>query len=113
MRNNRKLERKHLVFYLRVFEKESAKLLGYVVDITPQGMMLISENPVEKDSEYTLTMDIGDDTEKQSLEFKAVCKWCKVDVNPKFYAIGFHIYDISPEIVKEIEMLISDFGFEQ
>ena len=114
MNNNRKFERKHLVFYLRVFEKDSGKLLGYVVDMTPEGMMLISENPIEKNADFQVMMDIGDSSEKQQpLEFKATSIWSKRDLNPKFYAVGFHIYDISEDTIKEIEMLVNDFGFDQ
>jgi hypothetical protein len=47
MQEKRKLKRRHLIYYLRVFEKNTDTLLGYLVDITPEGIMIMSESPVE------------------------------------------------------------------
>ncbi len=46
-RNLRKIERRYLVFYLRVFDGLSSKIIGHLVDITEEGIMLLSDSPIE------------------------------------------------------------------
>jgi hypothetical protein len=55
---HRSLKRRHLIYYLRVFDRSSGKLVGHLVDVTTQGMMLISEAPLPDEAEFELRMDL-------------------------------------------------------
>lgn len=113
MEEKRRIKRRHLVFYLRVFDNISNELLGYLVDITPEGAMLISEQPLETDKEYELRMDLPTEIGRKShLVFKARSLWNKPDINPSFYDTGFQIIDLADEDVGLINSLISFFGFQ-
>ncbi|HIQ37967.1 MAG TPA: hypothetical protein EYH36_08250 [Desulfocapsa sulfexigens] len=35
--------RRHLVFYLRIFDGMSSRVLGHLMDISPSGLMLLSD----------------------------------------------------------------------
>lgn len=108
----RRVERRHLVYYLRVFDGMSAKVLGHIVDISAKGMMLISDNPLPVGETFRLRMrlpaSIGN---KDELIFNATSRWCKQDINPEFHITGLEIYDVDEEIAKYILCLIDDFGF--
>lgn len=108
----RKVERRHLVFYLRVFDGMSSSVIGHIVDISAQGVMLVSDNPVPVNEKYSLRMRLPSEiADKEEIVFSATCCWCKKDVNPDFYIIGFRMHDLTPEIEKYILCLIEDFSF--
>lgn len=115
-RNNdlRKVERRHLVFYLRVFDGMGSKVVGHIVDISPKGLMLISDNPVPVNEDYRLRMRLpAEIVDKDEIVIQATSRWCKQDENPDFYITGFQIHDLTPDIEKYINCLIEDFSFNE
>lgn len=110
----RQVERRHLVFYLRVFDGMSSKVIGHIVDISAQGLMLISDSPVPVNENYRLRMRLPSEvTDKEEILINATSRWCKQDENPDFYITGFQIYDLTPDIEKYILYLIDDFSFNE
>lgn len=108
----RRVKRRHLVFYLRVFDGLSSKVIGHIVDISSQGVMLISDNPVPVNEDYRLRMRLpAEIADKDEIIFTATSRWCKKDVNPDFYITGFQMHDLAPEMEKYILCLIDDFSF--
>lgn len=114
MDERRKLKRKYLMFYTRVFDLNTGKLLGYLSDLTAAGTMIISEEPIQPDTKFRLSIDLPEDFySKQRLKFEARSVWCEADVNPKFYNTGFQLLDVTPEDVEIIERLVADFGLRE
>jgi len=112
MKEQRKLKRRHIMFYSRVFNQKTGKLIGYLGDITAKGMMVISEYPLEIDSYYLLRMDLPADIYlKSSLNFKAIGVWCRPDIDPNFYNTGFRLSNTSQEDIDIIERIVEDYGF--
>jgi hypothetical protein len=112
MENKRRLKRRHLIYYLRVFDLNNGQLIGHLVDITNEGIMLISEQPLTMDQVYHFKMMLPSEIlSKNELTFTALVVWCKKDVNPDFYATGFKLSDISNEDIVVIENLIHRYGF--
>ncbi len=113
MNEKRKLKRRHLIYYLRVFDRKTNEILGHLVDITPEGVMLISEDPLPLEKDYQLRMLLPDDLlGRKHLDFDARSLWSRADVNPDFYDTGFKLHGISPDDQDIVEFLISNFGFE-
>jgi len=114
MSERRDLRRRHLLFYLRTFNTSDNSLLGWVVDLSPQGVMIISEKPVETGQEFDLKMDLpGQVGRKKTIKFTAESRWCRPDINPDFYDIGFFVKNIADEDRQIIESMISFFGFQE
>jgi len=112
MQEKRKLKRRHLMYYLRVFEKNTDTLLGYLVDITPEGIMIMSESPVEKGMVFHLRMQLDTElTDKKYLDFDARSLWCRNDLNPDFYDAGFELVNVSYKDFRSIEEIIEKLGF--
>ncbi len=112
MDEQRKLQRRHLIYYLRVFDRETGNVIGHLINITPEGIMIMSEQPLEVNKTYKLRMDLPADLfEKTEIEFDAESRWCRKDVNPEFYDTGFFIKDLSYQDGRLIEKLIDDYGF--
>ncbi len=111
MEEKRRLKRRHLFFYLRIFNQKNGELIGYLGDITPEGIMVISENPIETNRFFKLRMDLPGSAAVRRLEFEAKSIWSQPDLNPDFYDTGLQLFDVSKRDMAMIEDLISDYGF--
>lgn len=109
----RKFKRAHLIYYLRVFDRQTDKMIGHLVNITPDGVMLISEEPLEAGLKFQLRMllksAIGN---KEHLDFEAESLWSNNDINPDFFDTGFKLTEIDPADKAIIEELIQEYGFD-
>ncbi len=111
MAYDRKHNRHHLVYYLRIFENNTGKLIGHLVNITAKGIMVLSDEPIELNASFQLKMLLpGKASEKQSMVFNAKSLWCERDVNADFFDTGFQLIDVSQSNVEAIKALIEDFG---
>jgi hypothetical protein len=112
MSDRRTLHRRHLIYYLKVFDKTTDELLGHLVDITEEGLMIVSENCVDPGKVIKLKMSLPREIEdKEEIEFKAQSMWCRKDVNPSLFGVGFkfeYVDVLSRQIIFE---LIHEFGF--
>lgn len=108
----RKVERKYLVFYLRVFDGMSTKVLGHIINLSSRGIMLLSDNAIPVNEEYRLRMRLPTDIcERGDLLFTATSRWSKQDANPDFYLTGFQIEDLAAVDRNDIFSLLDEFGF--
>ncbi|MCP4339778.1 MAG: PilZ domain-containing protein [Desulfobulbaceae bacterium] len=111
-KEKRQADRWYLVFYLRVFDGMSRKILGHLIDISEKGIMLICDDPVEVNEDYRLRMRLPNQMkERDEIIFSATSRWCKSDVNPDFFLVGFQIYDLDPTTTDLINNLIKDFSY--
>ena len=46
--DKRKINRRFLLFYMRVFDADARQQIGNLVDITLRGMMVVSEHPLAR-----------------------------------------------------------------
>ncbi|MEA3351585.1 MAG: PilZ domain-containing protein, partial [Chloroflexota bacterium] len=105
--DKRELKRRHLIYYLRVFDQKTNQIVGHLVNINLDGIMLISEEPIETDALFHLKMTFPSQIfGKENLEFIAKSVWSKHDVNPDFYDTGFKLQDIKWDDVSTIKELI-------
>ncbi|MGL1935499.1 MAG: PilZ domain-containing protein [Fibrobacterales bacterium] len=109
---NRRLKRKHLIYYLRIFFAHNRELVGHLVDITTEGIMVISEEPIENNTVYEFVMDLPEEIAgKKEMHFKAKCVWATNASNPDFYDSGYTLVDASEENLLIIKTLVQIFGF--
>ena len=113
MDDTRSYKRRHLFFYLQVSNDKNGKLLGYVVDITPHGLKIVSEEVCETKSNLDLKMNLPDDVgQRNVICFKAKCVWSGKDVNSDFYANGLEITNLDDNALNTLESIINEYGFE-
>ncbi len=109
MQESRVEKRNSLIYYLRVHDCDTGRLLGRVVDITTGGIRLYSNDRIEPDKTFNLRMDIpGAAGQERHLIFEASSIWCRRSANPDFYETGFQTSSVSPEDSAVIESLIRD-----
>ena len=94
-KDRRKLERKHLLFYLRVLEGTENEVLGHLVNFSSGGLMLLSDAAVAVHKKYQLRLRLPAFTcEHSELVFDAFSRWCHKDVNPEFYLAGYQVEEL-------------------
>lgn len=112
MSDRRTLHRRHLIYYLKVFERDTDELLGHLVDITEEGLMIVSDYPHEEGKLLKMKMLLPREIEgREQIEFDARTMWCRKDVNPSLFGVGFkfeYVDILSRQIIFE---LIHEFGF--
>ena len=109
----RKSQRRHLIYYLKLFDVDKDEFLGNLVDITAEGLMLVSEKCLKKNEHLHLMLRLPKVVRgKKAIEFHGCCLWCQQDVNPDLFASGFEFTQISEEDQDIIEILVRRHGFQ-
>lgn len=113
MQERRKSKRRFIMYYTRVFDRSTGAVLGYLIDLSPQGAMVVSEEPFVAHKLYRLRMDVPEEFEiRACLDFEAVCVWSRTDTaDPRFYESGLHLQEVPGEDVALIERIIQEYGF--
>lgn len=97
---------------MRVVDVETDQLFGYMVDITPEGLMLTSEEPVETKANFTLRVDLPSEIEgSDHLNVSVQSIWSEKDDESGFFNTGFQFIDISLEDLKIVDQVIAKFCF--
>ena len=113
MNDKRTLKRRNLIYYLEVFERENGLLAGHLVDVTTEGIMLLSEKPVEVGAKFRFRMTLPEFMEESGdIEFKGICAWSKRDVNPDYCLVGFKLDKLTEKEDGVIRKLINEAGFQ-
>jgi len=99
MDDQRKEPRTHLIYYLRVFEPGTDNLFGHVVDISPNGILITSDKPMDRDSCYTLEIEDASSVEEDAtVGVHLECRWCQGDENAALYDAGFRLLEPSSRV---------------
>ncbi len=113
MANKRRLKRRDLIYYLSIFDRNTNQFVGQLVNITTEGIMLIAENPVKPNLCFEFRMVLPEKIDgRDEILFDAKSLWCKKDVNPSFYDVGFQIEKVELKDVERIQSLIHEFSFK-
>jgi len=113
MLEKRKLNRRHLIYYLSVMEQGTDISIGFVVDVTKQGIMVMSSMPLAVGRVYHLKMLLNeDDAEQKYLYFDASSKWCHKSPNSDFYDTGFELLNLDASAFGELDEIIDELGFK-
>lgn len=115
MDDRRRLPRKYLLIYSRVFERMLGKLLGYLADLSEEGAMIIAEEPLTVGETLSLRFDLPDPKvfETHNLYLTAQVARCGEDISPKLYDIGFKFLDVTPEQKAVIQKMMEVYEFQR
>ncbi len=115
MKERRTLDRKYLMVYSRVFDRATGKILGYLSDLSPKGAMIISDDPISENAKLSLRFDLPDPPlfSTDHLNLEARVAWCKPDIDPSFYNLGFEFLEISEQEKAIVEEMIVAYEFRR
>ncbi len=113
MYEKRKQNRRHLIYYLTIIEQGTDIPIGFVVDVTKHGIMIMSSMPLAVGRTYHLKLLVNEDgAEKKYLLFDASSKWCQKSPNSDFYDTGFELLNLDASAFGEIDAIIDELGFK-
>ncbi|HIJ89452.1 MAG: PilZ domain-containing protein [Desulfobulbaceae bacterium] len=108
----RALKRRHLVYYLEVYDDETNELLGHLVDLTTSGLKLVSKQRIPTNRDYKLRMMLPEGYFSQKdLYFEAHSMWTSNDINPDFYDTGFSAPKLDADAKEIIRGLVRQISF--
>ncbi len=113
MTEQRSEKRRQLYSYLQDFDGINSRVIGHVADLTRKGLMLVSKESVGVRKEYRLRIKFPSPIGQRSeLNVRAVCRWCRGDVNPEMFVAGFQFNELLMEEAGCVSSLLSEFSFQ-
>ena len=107
MIEKRKSTRKIADEVLEVSDQITGTQIGRVVNISAEGLMLLSQEPIVTGSVYQLEIGLpGPEATTRQISFGAEAVWTTEATQPESFWTGFRIIDISSEDVLAIDELI-------
>jgi hypothetical protein len=95
---------------MRVYDSDTDKFIGNLVDISDQGLMLIRERPFEPNTEIRLKIGLPRKKEGHDrILFDACCLWCRRNIHTDFFDTGFKLQNLTPENCETINRLVSEY----
>lgn len=115
MNERRKHDRKYLMVYSRVFHRENGRILGYLADLSPGGAMVISDDPLAENIKIPLHFDLPDPAlfSADHLNLEARVAWCKPDIDPSFYNLGFEFSRLEMKEQEIVDGMITAYEFRR
>ncbi|MDG9927658.1 MULTISPECIES: PilZ domain-containing protein [Pseudomonas] len=112
MHTQRRIERHQLPYYLKVFNRITDKPMGYIGNVSLDGLMLISQYPMLVNARFDMRLKIpGRDGRIHNVDFAANCHWSREDITPGTYDSGFSLAAPPLEYVEMVAALRSYFSF--
>lgn len=112
--SQRSYKRSSLLFYLQVVIRSTGQPVGRLVDITPEGIRLVSEEEIPTDTTFEFRVILPEGfSGGEYLDVDAKSVWSKRTPNPKLFESGFMLINGTDEQVEMIENLIAESGFSE
>lgn len=112
MSEKRQIQRQQLGYYLRVFNRHDDQPIGFIGNVSDEGLMLISQWPMLVGGCFDLRLKLpGREGGIQYLDFTALCRWSHEDVTPGSYDSGFLLLAPPPSWQAFTESLRRYFTF--
>lgn len=109
--SSRRLERKELNQTILIHDVINGGLFGELVNITPEGLMVIADREIETQAIFQLALQLPETLEgSESIVLGADCLWCRHADNFHRYWAGFQIIDASNRALAQIDALIRLYG---
>lgn len=107
----RRIERHQLPYYLKVFNGHTGQPMGYLGNVSENGLMLISQLPMLVGADFELLLKIPGKDGSQDLHLVANCMWCCEDETPGNYDSGFELTQACDGYIELVTALRSYFSF--
>lgn len=115
MQERRKQPRKDLMSYSQVFELYHGKLIGYLGDINLLGAMVIGDEPLEVNTEMTISIQLPElpDITATRMALPVRVAHCQRDLSPEYFNIGLEFTLIIDNQKKIIEAIVDNYEFRR
>lgn len=105
--------RRHIYYYLAIYDSSGSEVIGWLGDISKEGVMIVSEKKLELRSPLRILIELPKKEpfcrKKVALDVELL--WRKPDTNPAYHCHGGLITHIPPVTGKVIGALLYMYGF--
>lgn len=109
MFDKRQSRRKNTSCRFGVYESDSDRFFGCLIDLSLEGVKLESETEIDSDILYHFRMKLPEQVRGTShIEFEARSRWCEQIENSSCFETGFIFEDISRDDLEVVEALLDD-----
>jgi hypothetical protein len=112
MDDRRNAERKYLNFFSQVTDRRTGRLLGYLIDLTTGGALLVGDHKLETGSLLHLQISLPEGYPKETIRVDANVAWTQPDREPEYYKSGLKMINPQSDDLNLLVRLIDDYGFE-
>ncbi|ARU89615.1 pilus assembly protein PilZ [Pseudomonas sp. M30-35] len=107
----RHIERHQLPYYLKVYNRITDKPMGYIGNVSYDGLLLVSELPMLIAGRFDMRIKLPGQITQCFIDFTATCKWSREDVTPGYFDSGFSLIAPPVEYTEMVEALRVYFSF--
>lgn len=94
---------------LNLFDEKNGDYLGRVVNMSINGLMLVSDQPVEFPKLFSCRIELPEEIlESRELIFDAESKWCNKNEALNCYETGFLIRNLSDKVGDIVRLLMHE-----
>ena len=115
MQERRKQPRKDLMSYSQVFELYHGKLIGYLGDINLLGAMVIGDEPLEVNTQMTISIQLPELPEVTATRMALPVRvaHCQRDLSPEYFNIGLEFSLVTDNQRQIIESIVDNYEFRR
>ncbi len=107
MDDRRKLTRYDIEDHYQVFDRVTGRKLGVMANLSIEGMMLLTENPVKKRSLFLCSVQLPQPVlGRGRIDFDGECRWCKKVKDSGWFQSGYKLVNIPVEDQTTIMCLV-------
>jgi hypothetical protein len=113
MTEKRKHVRQDSIVYLKIFDQRTGALLGRLVDISEDGIKMVTNEPLEAGRIHDLRLSLPEPIARgtETIPFQAVTRWCRQDTNPQLYNVGLQIKTAPDSFTAALRDLTDRYAF--
>ena len=105
-------KRHQLIYYLELLAYDTEHCIGHILDISPEGMMVMSERPFAMHEVYSFKIAYRlPHKGRQTFPIKACSRWCLRDMHANFFDTGFEMVELNHHALQKIEFIIQTMCF--
>ncbi|PKK84053.1 MAG: hypothetical protein CVT49_05360 [candidate division Zixibacteria bacterium HGW-Zixibacteria-1] len=97
-----------------LFDRNTGDFIGRVVNMSINGLMLVSDEPIEVSKLFPCKMELPEEIlESRQLVFDAESKWCNKNAALNCYETGFLIRNLSDKVCDIVRLLMHEHFTEK
>ena len=113
MKDARRRPRDVVDKFLPVTNRDTGDLIGYLTDVTVDGGMLESEQPLPEGGLMSLRVELSEPIEgSNNVDVQGRCVWNRKDRNAVFHNVGIQFHEISDDTRRRIAQLAERYRLQ-
>jgi len=103
-----KSDTRYVKRYFKVLDRITDKSIGYMINVSSEGMMVLSKSFIRENNTYKLRIELPEEVKgSDHLIIDARSVWCERDPDSEFYRVGFSFITTFPHHEEIIQLIFT------